>query len=125
LLLMMCLSNLLQAQETFILRGVVRDAAASESLMGVNIIFPELGIGSVTNEYGFYSIKVPEGKQLVQVSFLGYATLSRELEITGDTTLDFIMNETSESLSEVVVTDNRVRSDISNPQMSVNTLDIA
>lgn len=124
-MLLLFLSNLLQAQEKYTLQGIVRDAANNESLFGVNVLFPELGIGSVTNEYGFYSVQVPEGKHQLQVSFLGYALINREIDISGDTSLDFSLTEISESLEEVVITDNQGRVNISKPQMSVNTLEIA
>ncbi|HAB27630.1 MAG TPA: hypothetical protein DCE27_07710, partial [Xanthomarina gelatinilytica] len=49
------------SQDKVTLSGVVSDAESNETLIGVNILFPELQTGATTNEYGFYSITIPKG----------------------------------------------------------------
>ena len=46
------------AQDKFTLSGIITDAKNNETLIGVNLYFPDLKIGTTTNEYGFYSISV-------------------------------------------------------------------
>ena len=46
-------------QESFILSGYVTDVETNEKLIGVNILLPELNLGTTTNEYGFFSISIP------------------------------------------------------------------
>ncbi|MFD1079901.1 carboxypeptidase-like regulatory domain-containing protein, partial [Longispora fulva] len=58
-LLLFLTFSFLQAQEKVVLNGTIPDATNNETLNGVNILFPDLGTGTVTNEYGFYSIKIP------------------------------------------------------------------
>jgi hypothetical protein len=118
------LFSYLQAQEKVTLNGVVRDAANNETLYGVNIIFPDLGTGSTTNEYGFYSLKIPAGKHQISVSYLGYQTLSQEIQIKKSESLNFNLNESSEILEEVVITENFERVNIRSPEMSVTKLEI-
>ena len=125
LLIILLLSSPLLAQDSFNVKGIIRDARSNENLFGVNVLFPELGIGGVTNEYGFYSIKVPAGKHQLLVSFLGYAPISREIVVEADLSLDFRLEETTESLEEVIITENQGRINISKPEMSVNTLELA
>ena len=50
------------SQEEVTLSGIVYDQNNNETLYGVSIYFPELNSGTTTNEYGFYSITIPDRK---------------------------------------------------------------
>lgn len=112
------------AQEKFTLSGTIKDSQSNETLIGVNIIIPELQTGTITNEYGFYSITLPSGKYEIQISYLGFTTVVETLELIADITKDFKLVEATESLDEVVIIDDVERLNIKKPQMSVNALSI-
>ncbi|TDN88682.1 outer membrane receptor protein involved in Fe transport [Salegentibacter sp. 24] len=114
----------LEAQETYTLNGIITNASSNETLIGVNIIIPEEKKGVITNEYGFYSIKLPEGTHIVEISYLGFESLRKEITITQDTTLDAALSESSENLEEVVIKSNTEGLNIKSPEMSVNKLSI-
>ncbi|REE08319.1 outer membrane beta-barrel protein [Winogradskyella pacifica] len=114
----------LQAQENFTLSGTVADNQSNETLIGVNIIIPEQQTGTVTNEYGFYSITLPAGTYVVQISYLGFKTISETLVLNSNLTKNYKLDETAESLDEVIVTEDVEKLNIKNPQMSVNSLSI-
>ena len=44
------------AQNKHTISGIISDAASNETLIGVNVYFPNLQKGTITNAYGFYSI---------------------------------------------------------------------
>lgn len=113
------------AQENVILNGVIKDASNNETLNGVNILFPGLSTGTVTNEYGFYSIRLPKGEHRMIISFLGFSSVERSISINESTVANFNLEPTSENLEEVVITEDFERTNISNPEMSVNKLEIA
>ncbi|MBC2845508.1 TonB-dependent receptor [Winogradskyella flava] len=115
---------LLSAQEKFTLSGTVTDSDSNETLIGVNIIIPEIQSGTMTNEYGFYSITLPAGVYNIQVSYLGYKTISETLQLDSDITKNFKLIETAESLDEIVITEDVEELNIKKPQMSVNSLSI-
>ncbi len=115
---------LLSAQEKFTLSGTVTDSESNETLIGVNIIIPEIQSGSMTNEYGFYSITLPAGVYNIQVSYLGYKTIYETLQLDSDITKNFKLIETAESLDEIVITEDVEELNIKKPQMSVNSLSI-
>ena len=52
--------------------GYVKEAATGESLLGANVYIKETMKGTVTNQYGFYSITVPSGEYTLAVSYLGF-----------------------------------------------------
>ena len=112
------------AQEKFTLSGTIRDNQSNETLIGVNIIIPELQSGTMTNEYGFYSITLPEGTYNVQISYLGFKTISETIVLNANTTKNFKLSESAESLDEVVIKENIEKLNIRKPQMSVNALSI-
>ncbi|MDC6364995.1 MULTISPECIES: TonB-dependent receptor [Flavobacteriaceae] len=112
----------LQAQQKFTLSGTISEAASNETLIGVTIAFPTLKSGVTTNEYGFYSITLPQGEYEVVVSYLGFQDIRETIILDKDIKKDFSLSVRAEELDEVVVTDDAERLDIRKPQMSVNTL---
>lgn len=115
----------LEAQESYVVNGVIKDAQNNETLLGVNIIFPNLQLGTVTNEYGFYSVKVPAGTHRMDISYLGFEPVSRIIEVQENVTLNFELNPAAQALEEVVVVDDSERLNIRQPEMSVNKLEIS
>ncbi|MFX0556797.1 TonB-dependent receptor [Maribacter sp. CXY002] len=113
------------AQQKYTLSGSITEENSNETLIGVTVVVPELNTGITTNEYGFYSITLPEGKYNIIVSYLGFEDISRIIDLNQNTKLDFKLNEEVEQLEEVVVTENVEKMDIRKPQMSVNTLSVA
>lgn len=112
-------------QESFVINGVIKDAENNETLSGVNILFPELQTGTVTNEYGFYSLKIPSGSHRMEVSYLGYQSISEKIEVKENLNLNFHLKTAAQDLAEVVIIDDSERLNISKPEMSVNKLEIS
>jgi hypothetical protein len=112
------------AQEKYTISGSIRDDSSNETLIGVNIIVPDLQTGTVTNEYGFYSLSLPSGTYNVQISYLGYQTISEIIVLDKDITKNYKLIESAENLDEVVITDDVEKLNIKKPQMSVNSLSI-
>ncbi|TYB79633.1 TonB-dependent receptor [Bizionia myxarmorum] len=112
----------MMSQNKITLKGVISDSQSSETLIGVNILFPELKTGATTNEYGFYSITIPEGTYNVVISYLGYAPISETISLIENTNKDFSLVESVESLNEVILTENVEKLNIRKPQMSLNAM---
>ncbi|WP_225036139.1 TonB-dependent receptor [Winogradskyella sp. SM1960] len=112
------------AQEDYTISGNISDINSNESLIGVNVILPELQTGAVTNEYGFYSITLPEGTYVIQISYLGYKTISETITLNSNLSKNYKLKESAESLDEVVITEDIEKLNIKKPQMSVNSLSI-
>lgn len=123
--LFLFLFTIVQAQEKFTLNGTIKNAASNETLYGVSILFPDLNTGTTSNEYGFYSIRLPKGEHRVFITYLGYQENTLNINVSENTTLNISLDETSESLEEVVITQNYEELQISTPEMSVNKLDIS
>ncbi|RBA27695.1 TonB-dependent receptor [Flavobacterium tibetense] len=115
----------LHAQEKFTLSGIITDEINGETLIGVNVIINELKTGTVTNEYGFYSITLPKGTYSVTISYLGFGDLNETVILEQNIRKNFIIKESNVQLNEVVVTENPYKINIKKPEMSANRLSIA
>lgn len=112
-------------KEKYTLSGIITDQNSNETIIGVNILFPKLKTGVTTNEYGFFSITLPKGKHVVQVSYLGYKMITETIDFTQNTKLNWQLIPDDNVLEEVIITDDRTKTDIRKPEMSVNKLSIA
>jgi len=93
----------LYAQNKATLSGYVRNAADGEVLLFANVFVQELQTGTTTNHYGFYSLTLPEGRYTLSISYLGYQSIEKTVNLTGDTELNIDLHEGGQVLQEVVV----------------------
>ena len=113
------------SQEKFTLSGTITDFKNNETLIGVNIYIPSLKIGTTTNEYGFYSLTVPAGEHEIEITYFGFQTIQKTVNLNQNTKINFGLNEGGEELQEVVIKDNKGKINIKSPEMSANKLSIA
>ncbi|MEO9661585.1 MAG: TonB-dependent receptor [Maribacter dokdonensis] len=124
IILFLSLPHTIQGQQKYTLSGTISEVSSNETLIGVTVAIPELKTGVTTNEYGFYSITLPEGTYTVLISYLGFEDITQQITLTENRRKDFLLSEEAEQLEEVVVTENVEKMDIRKPQMSVNTLSV-
>lgn len=87
------------------LSGYITDAKSSESLINANIYLPDYGQGTVSNEYGFYSLKIPKQKDIrIVASYTGFDSVVIDSSFVNDQGFDLELNRSHE-LAEVVITD--------------------
>ena len=77
---------------------------SGENLLGVSIYVPKLKLGTTSNDYGFFSLTLPEGEHEIYISYLGYGTQIKTIDLKADTDWTIALITTAESLEEVVVT---------------------
>lgn len=112
------------AQEKFTISGTISDASSNETLIGVNIYAPDLKIGTTTNEYGFYSLTLPKGEHIIEISYVGFQTITQQVSLAKNTKLSINMDGSSgEQLQEVVISD-KGKTNTRKAEMSVNKLSV-
>jgi len=114
------------AQETrYTISGKIRDAANGEELIGATVLVEKMpGTGAVANEYGFYSLTLPEGKYRIIVSYISFENQIFEVDLSKDIVLNIEMS-TATDLKEVVVTgDREADANITEVQMSTQVLEV-
>ena len=103
--------------QTFIVSGFVRDKATGESLINANVYEKTSLTGTISNEYGFFSLSLKTQKNIVVFSFVGYKKQEIELNLVADTSL-IIELELQTELEEVKIYGSE-SSKISRSQMSM------
>jgi hypothetical protein len=74
----LCLASalqFLQGQEKYTISGYITDQESGERLPYANITTKDGARGTVSNDYGFYSLTLPEGKHELVFSYIGYQPL--------------------------------------------------
>ncbi|WP_165748886.1 TonB-dependent receptor [Cellulophaga sp. Z1A5H] len=89
--------------EKYTVSGYIKEQGSGENLFGVSVYIPELKVGTITNEYGFFSFTVPKGKHSVVFSYIGFTSQVKEIDLNADLEVFVNLIASSEALSEVVV----------------------
>ena len=103
--------------------GYVMDAASRETLIGATVLDRNTGQGCATNNYGYYSLTLPEGPVDLQFSYVGYNTENQSFQLKADTLITMRLGSNLQ-LQEVTVEANRATVGANNPQMSVIELPV-
>ncbi|NMM49349.1 SusC/RagA family TonB-linked outer membrane protein [Marinigracilibium pacificum] len=89
-----------QAQEKSVSGTVTGENG--EGIPGVNVLVKGTTLGVVTDIQGNYSLQVPSGEAVLQYSSIGY--LTQEISVAGKSSIDVVLLEDVQQLTEVVVT---------------------
>ncbi|MGK0639840.1 TonB-dependent receptor [Schleiferia thermophila] len=85
------------------LAGFVSDAKSAERIVGVNVYVPKLNTGTITNNFGYYSLSLPRGKHTVVFSMVGFKSQQMELNLERDTLINVELLEEITELDEVLI----------------------
>lgn len=85
------------------IHGHILDKASGEDLMGATVQVPFLKLGVTTNQYGFYSISLPEGDYEMLVSAPGYQPRQGRIHLNKDLQEEIDLSVTEHLLEEVVI----------------------
>ncbi|OFX99422.1 MAG: hypothetical protein A2W89_12350 [Bacteroidetes bacterium GWE2_42_39] len=93
------------AQEKITVSGKITDADNQAPIMYANIAFPELAIGTTSNEKGEFIIHaVPVGTYTFSVTYIGYKEYSISVTLKQSVALNIKLQQQSLGLKEVTVT---------------------
>ncbi len=118
-------STLLGQKDIRTISGYIKDAASGETLIGANVYINELGTGTTSNEYGFYSITLPPEQYTIQYSYLGFVTVTQKIDLKENIKKDVELGMESTELMEVVISSEAENANVSDIEMSVNKLDVS
>ena len=105
-----------QAQTKFTISGYVKDSLSGETLIGATISFQDKGRSVTSNQYGFFSLTLPQGNYSLLISFAGY--ISQEVSVRLDSNINLNLQLLQRSvLQEVVVSSKRKDANVTNAQM--------
>ncbi len=113
-----------QAQQKYTISGYIKDAGSGESLLGASVLIKELNKGVQSNEYGFYSITIPQGKYTVIASYLGYNSKIDSINLNKNYRINVNLSSKAIQSAEVTINSKRADENIKSTQMSIQTLEM-
>lgn len=106
------------------LHGTVHSATTGEALIGVTISVAGTSAGTVSNEYGFYSLTMAEGNYTLLVSAVGMHMKQVEIVLVKDTELNIALQNEAKELEAVTVTTTSAGRNLRTPQMSAERINV-
>ena len=105
-----------------IVSGTVVDESGA-AIPGVNILISGTNEGATTDFDGKYELSTQlSGEQVVKASFMGFFTQSKTVNFSGPVTIDFILEESVESLDAVVLTATSTRRSQKQAPLSITSI---
>jgi hypothetical protein len=101
----------------------VHDIKSGEPLGGVSIYIIKPHIGVSTDQYGFYAISLPKGRQVLNIQSIGMKDTRRQVQLSGDGKLNIDLQSQVMMLKNVTISAEKM-SNIRGVQMGVQKLDI-
>jgi hypothetical protein len=116
------------AQDRKTISGTVRDGKNGELVIGATIkVEEDPSINITANEYGFYSLSLPQGNYTIAVAYGGYENYRQTVLLDQNVKLDLILTEQKEKVSqieEVVISSVKKDKNLTSAQMGTETLSI-
>ncbi len=120
--LLFCSSLIISQTREITVSGFIYDSETGEELLGVNVYYPKLSIGTTSNEYGFYSLTIPAQKGELIFSYVGYN--KKVIKIKGEKSVrrDIKLIPAAVKINEVVVEERRSDENVKSVDMGTDEI---
>jgi len=98
---LLLLTGSLAIAQTVLITGTVTSSEDGLPVPGVSVTVKGTTVGTISGNDGKYSLSVPSAEKALMFSFIGFRT--QEIDITGKTRVDVILEQDISALDEVVV----------------------
>ena len=112
------------AQTTHTISGYIHDGEDGETMPGAVVTLLGTETGTLSNDYGFFSISLPEDTVTVSITYVGYSPLVHRFYLDRDTVLNYDMMTSGTALDEVIIVGRNEDDHLSRNQMSYVRLPI-
>ena len=120
----MLISMNTNAQNSFVLSGIVKDANTGESLTGVSIYEENTKAGTSSDVNGNYSLSLTEGEHFLTFSFIGYNKQIKTINLTKNVILEIKLSSSENQLDDVVVSAKKPDENVTSTEVSTEKLNI-
>lgn len=110
------------AQSAYTISGTIRSQQTGETVIGASIKVLTKQTGTVSNEYGFYSLTLPKGSYSLEISAVGMQPKIREIILEKNIVLNLSLADADSKMDSVTVTATSKGRSISSAQMGVEQL---
>ena len=124
-LYLLFIANILNGQEKYGVKGIVKCSDNKEVLSGVTVLVESLNVGTSTDKNGFYELFLPQGSYTIRFSFVGYISETKTINVTNSfNELNISLKIDNKMLDAVVVSSTRKDANVTELKMSVQTIDM-
>ncbi len=116
--------NKIIATKKYTINGTVRNKVTGESIIGATVKVLSNQETITSNEYGFFSLTLPEGNYILEITSVGLIKLIKEIHLVADSTTDIYLDEYSKTLDEIVINNSIPGRSVSGTQMGAERLSI-
>lgn len=108
-----------EVESLFTISGFLNDAETGETLIGASVYIPGTSKGTVTNNFGFYSLELPKGDYALEYSYVGFEPQQLAVELSGDQQKNMELGQVQLELPSVIVKKSPLLEFLNKNQMSV------
>lgn len=124
-LYLLFIANILNGQEKYGVKGIVKCSDNKEVLSGVTVLVESLNVGTSTDKNGFYELFLPQGSYTIRFSFVGYISETKTINVKNSfNELNISLKIDNKILDAVVVSSTRKDANVTELKMSVQTIDM-
>ena len=106
------------------LHGTIKIKGTGEIIIGATVSVTGYSMGATSNEYGFYSLTLPQNDYTLEISAVGMKTQQVTVSLNRDVKLDILLEEEATTMEEVTVKGTSTGRSLKNPQMSVEKINV-
>lgn len=111
--------------KNYSINGYIADVESGERLIGAAIYDTVSHQGTITNAFGFYTLTLPAGEHVLQITYVGYRSLeTKPLLLASDTLLSYSIRSDAQ-LDEFTVVAHQSLSGPTSTQMSAVEIPVA
>ncbi len=107
-----------------VLSGYIKDIKSGEAVVGASIYLPSTKQGVATDQFGYYTITLPRGRQILTIRGIGMRDTRRQIILYSDGKLNIELQEQVNSLKEVKISADKV-ANVRSVELGVSRLSIA
>jgi outer membrane receptor protein involved in Fe transport len=112
-------------QKLYTVSGYVKDSVSGEALINVSLLVQGTTVAIQSNSYGYFSLSIPAGQYTLLVSYAGFQTVSRSINLNSNLSLNLNLSAGSSELQKVVVTGERQLRKTNTVALGIQQLSIA
>nr|WP_299073890.1 TonB-dependent receptor [uncultured Allomuricauda sp.] len=97
----------------------ITDGSLGDAMENVGISITPCQCGGITDDKGQFTIDLPANSYRIKATHIGFYAYERNVSLDKDISLNIVLDESQERLSEVVVRAKRNNDNVESPQMGV------
>ena len=105
-----------------LINGTVYDKKSKETLVGANVIIPEIGKGTMTDIDGLFQIDSYKLPIEIEVSFIGFE--KKIIIVESSSPIKVYLSEDKQLLSEIIIVDSRLTDKQKQSPITVEAMDV-